>query len=119
MKSWWQNVQTRNDQTQLKQGLSRVQAAQNAPYGSLAQQWDPNRYGSIESRQNPGVFGSQGLANPQYQAQMKLRQQQQAEYQRQQMRVQGLRQAIGGRQLSPDFMAGLMNSDEGDDNGYQ
>jgi len=75
--SWWAPIQ-RQQQTQVVQaGLRRVQAAQNAPYGSLAQQWNPNNYGSVESRDMPGVFGPQGLSNPEYQQQLKQQQFQQ------------------------------------------
>lgn len=42
-------------------------AAQNAPYGSIAQRSDPNRYGSLESRLFPGQFGPSGALNPAYQ----------------------------------------------------
>lgn len=69
--SWWAPIQRQRDAAEAQQGLRRVQAAQNAPYGSLAQQWNPNNYGSIESRDMPGLFGSHGLANPEYQAQLK------------------------------------------------
>lgn len=38
--------------------------AQNAPFGSIAQRNDPNRYGSTASRVFPGAFGPNGALNP-------------------------------------------------------
>jgi hypothetical protein len=55
--------------------LNDWQAAQNAPYGSIAYRNDPNRYGSIASRMAPGLFGPSGSLNPEYR-------QEQADYQR-------------------------------------
>lgn len=40
----------------LRQGLARAQAAQNAPYGSIAQRDNPFQYGSALRRKYGAVF---------------------------------------------------------------
>lgn len=58
MHSWWDGVQQQRDRTFLQQGMQRMRAAQNAPYGSLAQQWDPSNYGSQFSQWAPSVLAT-------------------------------------------------------------
>lgn len=55
----------------IASGLRRADAAQAAPYGSIARRFDPNAYGSIENRWHPDVFGPYGAANPDYQQSLK------------------------------------------------
>lgn len=54
--SWWEPVQQQRNRALLMEGMRRLQAAQNAPYGSLAQQWDPSNYGSLFRQWMPQVF---------------------------------------------------------------
>src|SRR5574340_722903 len=51
----------------VQDGLRRATLAQQGGYGSVAARFDPNNYGSIESRAHPGLFGPYGALNPQYQ----------------------------------------------------
>lgn len=48
-----------------------LQAANGAPYGSIASRADPTQYGSIASREFSDQFGSQGSLNAGYQADSK------------------------------------------------
>lgn len=119
MESWWAPIQRRMDTDAARQGLRRVQAAQNAPYGSLAQQWDPNNYGSVESRDMPGLFGSQGASNPAYQQQIRQQAYQQQLQQKAAMSLQldaakrrmAMQNGMGGNY---NFMSSLF--DDGDNN---
>jgi len=90
--------------------LNDYAAAQNAPYGSIAHDHDPNRYGSIASQMAPGLFGPRGALNPEYQQEQKNYQQgiAQAGEQRRQVGVQDdymRRQAAYNAQALQPFMA--------------
>ena len=58
------NASTRADAVSFGNDAAAAKAAQGAVYGSIAQRDDPNRYGSVASRQFGSVFGPDGAANP-------------------------------------------------------
>lgn len=62
MRSWWNPIQQQRDRSFLQQGMQRIKAAQGAPYGSLAQQWDPSNYGSQFRQWAPSVLANASAA---------------------------------------------------------
>lgn len=62
MRSWWDPIQQQRDRSFLQQGMQRMAAAQNAPYGSLRQQWDPSNYGSQFRQWAPSVLANDPAA---------------------------------------------------------
>lgn len=130
--SFWSDPEHSAMRQTVRNGLRRVQAAQAGGYGSVAQRWDPNNYGSVESREMPGLFGPTGSLNPVYQQQVKA----QADAARMQQRAAlGLRARVAAAQqmgLGANFnlMAGLFgggglgslggsdDDDEGEDDGF-
>lgn len=63
MQSWWTPIQQHMQAKDAWQGMQRMQAAQNAPYGSLAQQWNPANYGSLQRQWMPQYFGPDNVDN--------------------------------------------------------
>lgn len=95
-------------------GLRRLQDAQAQGFGSIAARWAPH-YGSLLTRKYPGLFGAQGSANPDYQAQLQ-NQMQQARYQQLAAKQQA-RQQQGLRYSMPNYGAMSLLDDEDDYDG--
>lgn len=54
--SFWQPVQQRMNASFVNAGMQRASDALGAPYGSLAQQWNPSNYGSLQRQWAPQLF---------------------------------------------------------------
>lgn len=118
--SFWAPIQRSRDAADIQQGLSRVrQAAIDGP-NSIAAQWNPNNYGSILSREHPGLFGPQGLSNPEYQQQLKQQDYAQKLQQRAatSLQVDAMKRRMAfqnGGSPNYNFMSSMF--DDGDDDG--
>lgn len=119
--SWWEPIQQRQQQQQLEQGLRRVRQAQIDGPNSIAAMWNPNNYGSIESRDMPGVFGPHGASNPAYQ--QDLRQQDYTQKLQQKattsLQVDAMKRRMAMQNgIGTNFNMMSSMFDDGDDDGY-
>lgn len=59
MANFMEKALARRSAAELQGYLKQAEAAKGAPWGSLAQQYDPSRYGSQASTKYPGIFGQE------------------------------------------------------------